>query len=75
MEYIVCIIIGLVIGGIVLGSLLSQLKTVVPKNTASDYIKQGSLHLTQRNDLYLYTKTEQTPRPQQQPPHPPAHPQ
>lgn len=74
MGYIVCIIIGLVVGGIVLGSLLSQLKTVVPNNTASDYIKQGSFNLTQRNDLFLYTKTERQPRPQQQNPNPPAAP-
>ena len=71
---LVCIIIGLIAGGIVLASLLSQLKTVVRNNTASDYIKQGSLHLTQRNDLYLYTKTDRTPRAQQPPQHPPVSP-
>ncbi|MCQ2416885.1 MAG: hypothetical protein MJ071_03625 [Oscillospiraceae bacterium] len=57
-----CIIIGLIVGGITLLILLSQLKTVVPQNQASNYIKKNSLHLTEQKDFFLFKQTEKTPR-------------
>ena len=58
MEFLVPLMIGLVVGLIVLFSLLSQLKSVVQKHEASDYIAPGSLHLTERQDRFVDKHTE-----------------
>ena len=58
MEFFVPLMIGLVVGLVVLFSLLSQLKSVVQKHEASDYITPGSLHLTERQDRFVDKHTE-----------------
>lgn len=68
MDILIPLIIGLVVGLIVLFSLLSQLKSVAQKHTASDYISQHSLKLTVREDRFITKHTElqmvrQTPAP------------
>lgn len=67
---LICIIIGLIVGGITLASLLSQLHSVHNHNEATEYIQKGSLHVTQRNDMFLYKKTERMERSQTPPPPP-----
>ena len=73
MDIMIPLIIGLVVGLIVLFSLLSQLKSVAQKHTASDYITQHSLHLTVRDDRFITKHTErqmirQAPAPGAMPP-------
>lgn len=43
--------------------LRSQLKSVRPVNNAADYMKPGSLNITERRDLFLYRNVTRTPRP------------
>ena len=50
----VALIIAFVISLIVTGIMRGQLKTVHSPSEADNYIKQGSMHLTRKNDLYLY---------------------
>lgn len=50
----VALIIAFVISLIVTGIMRGQLKTMHSQSEADNYIKQGSMHLTRKNDLYLY---------------------
>ncbi|MBR6107794.1 MAG: hypothetical protein IKQ39_07265 [Oscillospiraceae bacterium] len=61
-NLLVPIIAALLAGGIVLGILWSQLKSVHKEDSARNYVKQDSFHLAQQNDRYLYKKTERTAR-------------
>lgn len=56
------ILIGLVVALFVVGGMIRQLKTAVPKREANDYIKQGSLHLRVSRDNFLYRKIEKKRR-------------
>lgn len=55
---------GVLTGFIVAFALRSQLKTVRPQRAAGDYIQSGSLQLTYRSDVYLYSNTVRVPKPQ-----------
>ena len=68
MQYLVPLIIGLVVGGIVLASLLSQLHSVVQKHEASDYVNPGSLHMQIRDDRFIGKQTERHAIQRQTPP-------
>lgn len=48
------LVIGFVISLIVTGVMRGQLKTVQSQSKADDYVKQGSMELTKKNDLFLY---------------------
>ncbi len=67
-DILIALVIGLVIGGITVGSLLGQLKSVVQQHAAADYVNKGSMQLRQKQDLFLNTKTERTPIQRQTPP-------
>ena len=56
----VCLIIGIVIGVIVTFVLKGQLKTVRKQNQANVYVKSGSMHVTVRNDFFLYRNISRT---------------
>lgn len=58
----ISIIIGLAVAAVVVGGMIRQLKTVVPKKEANDYVKQGSLQLRISRDNFLYKKVERTAR-------------
>lgn len=47
-------IFALIVSGIVILVLRSQLRSVAPKRTARGYVKEGSFQLMQANDLFLY---------------------
>ena len=61
-DAFVTIIAALIVGGIVLGILWSQLKSVHKEDSAMNYVKQNSFRLAQQNDRYLYKRTEKTAR-------------
>lgn len=55
--------IGLLVALIVTLIMKGQLRSVRFKHSASDYVRSGSLRLTQSHDLYLYRNVTRTPRP------------
>lgn len=57
------VIIGIIIAFIVVFVMKSQLKTVRFQPAASNYLKEGSLNVTQSRDIYLYSTVTRTPKP------------
>ena len=55
--------IGFILALIVVLIMRSQLKTVHFKEEAGDYIKEGSMQLTEKHDWFLYSNVTRTPRP------------
>ena len=53
-NLILALIIGVVAGVVTVLVLKGQLKTVRQQHQAHVYVKQGSMNLTARNDIYLY---------------------
>ena len=56
------VVIGVVIAFIVVSVMKGQLKSVGMRNEASDYVRSGSLRLTERSDLFLYRRVTKTVR-------------
>lgn len=61
-NLIIALIIGLAVGLIVAFSLKAQLKSVRMQTRAHDYVKENSMCLTGRSDLYLYRTLRRTRR-------------
>lgn len=59
----ICMGVGMLIGLITVGVMASRMKTVRMRDTASDYVRPGSMHLTNSRDLFLYSHVSRTPRP------------
>ena len=59
-NLLTALIIGAVAGVFVITSMISKLKSVHLQASAVDYVKQGSLNVTQRNDIYLYKTVDRT---------------
>lgn len=55
---------GLVVGLIAATVMKSELKSVRAQAAAGAYTKPGSLHITDRNDLYLYNTVTRTRKPE-----------
>jgi hypothetical protein len=60
--------IALLIGGITLGVLLSELHSVAQQYAAAEYMKEGSFQLRQREDLFTHRDVEKREIPRSQPP-------
>ena len=58
-----CIIMGIVMALIVVGSMKGQLRTVRFQPAANSYVKRGSLKITESRDMYLYHIVTRTPKP------------
>ena len=61
----VALVIGLITALIVTGVMKSRLKSVAPQRDATDYVRQGSMKLTNQRDLYLYREIHRTERPKE----------
>ena len=61
----VALVIGLVTALIVTGVMKGQLKSVAPQRDATDYVRQGSMKLTNQRDLFLYRDVHRTERPKE----------
>ncbi|MCM1270801.1 MAG: hypothetical protein NC247_09300 [Ruminococcus flavefaciens] len=61
MNILISLVIAIIIAAIVVGCLISQLKTVRHKAGASDYKKQDSFRLDERRDTFLYKRVTKTP--------------
>lgn len=59
----VSFIIGFGIAKIIVGSMKSQLKTVHAQAAASNYVREGSMNVTESRDLFLYHKTDRIEKP------------
>ena len=55
--------IGLIIALIVVMTMKAKLKSVKNRNEASDYVREGSFHLTSSSDVYLYRTVRRVARP------------
>ncbi len=60
---LISLIVGLVVALIVTGIMRSKLKSVRAQHAASNYVRQGSMHLTQSYDLFLYRTVTRRARP------------
>ncbi len=63
---VAALVIGFVISLIVTGIMRSKLKSVHGQTAAGNYIKNGSMKLTTRNDLFLYRHVTRREKPKQQ---------
>ena len=59
----ICMAVGLLIGGITVGIMASMMKSVRPQNSAGDYVRPGSMVLTNQRDIFLYSHVTRTPKP------------
>ena len=61
-NLLICLIIGIAVGLITVLILKGQLKSVKKQSHANVYVKDNSMHLTTRSDLYLYRNVTKTKR-------------
>ena len=59
----ISIVVGVVLAFIVVGIMKSKLKTVRNQAEANDYLKPGSLDVTERRELFLYHTLTRTAKP------------
>lgn len=57
-NLVIAFVIAFIISLIATGIMKGQLKTVESQSAADDYMKQGSMQLTKKNDLFLYRHVE-----------------
>lgn len=62
----VCMGVGLLIGLISVGVMAAQMKSVKERSGASDYIRPGSMQITNSRDIFLYSHVTRTARPKNQ---------
>lgn len=62
LRIIIAIGLGLLIGWLTLRKHINALTSVAAKQSASDYVKTGSLNLTSTRDVFLYTTRSVVPR-------------
>lgn len=59
----ICMGVGLLIGLITVGIMAARMRSVKLRGSASDYVRPGSMQITNSRDLYLYSHVTRTPRP------------
>ena len=59
----ICMGVGMLIGLIAVAIMASMMKTVRSQSGAADYVRSGSMHLTNQRDIFLYSHVTRTPRP------------
>lgn len=63
MSLLIALVVGLVVALIVTGVLRGQLKSVRSQANATDYVKQGSLEVSESRDFFLYRQVSRRPKP------------
>lgn len=63
MWILISVVVGLVAAYVITKIMKGKLKTVRFQPAASNYVKQGSLNLTNSQDIFLYTHVDRRPRP------------
>ncbi|MDD7176482.1 MAG: TPM domain-containing protein [Lachnospiraceae bacterium] len=62
---IMCMALGAVVALIYILVLRGQLKSVAPNESAIDYMKKGSMHVTNSREFFLYRTVSRTERPKE----------
>lgn len=60
---LICLAVGMVIGLIITNTMASKNYSVYKKETAADYVREGTLMITGRNDMFRNTRVNVTPKP------------
>ena len=65
---IIAVVVGLIVAFLLTSGMRAELKTVQTATQANIYIKEGSFHLSNQQDVLVATNVEKTakPKPQQQ---------
>ena len=63
MNIIIALIIGFVVALIATGIMRGKLKSVRAKYEAADYVRSGSMKVTESREIYLYRHVSRIPRP------------
>ena len=63
----IALVIGLVAASVTILVMRSQMNTAKLQSSAGDYMKQGSFHLRQRSDMFLYSRVTRQARPKNNP--------
>lgn len=63
-RVLICLVIGLAVGGVAAGIMAGMNTSVKPKNSAADYVRSGSMQLRSSRDIYLYHHIARTPKAQ-----------
>ncbi len=63
---LICIVIGAVLGVAVVSGMKAQLKSVRKAKSAANYVRPGSMNLTGKQDLFLYSNVNRVKRNQEQ---------
>lgn len=65
-KYIlIALAVGIVIALLVVTSMKAKLKTVRPAKSAANYVKDGSMHVTERSDIFLFRNVSRRVKPKQ----------
>ena len=56
----ISLVVGVVLSLMVVGTMKSKLKTVRFQAAANNYVKAGSMNLTERRDIFLYNTMTKT---------------
>lgn len=64
-NLIIAVVVGLLIALIVTNTMKGKLKTVHFQTAANNYIKAGSMNVTQSRDLFLYTHVDRQAKPKE----------
>lgn len=59
---LVCIVIGAALGIAVVQGMKAQLKSVRKEKSAANYVRPGSMNLTGKQDLFLYSNVNRVKR-------------
>lgn len=63
MSFIVALVIGIVLALIVTGIMKGKLKSVRAQRAASNYVRQGSMNVTESYEMFLYRTVEKREKP------------
>ncbi len=63
-NFVITFGIGFIISLIVTGGMKRKLKSIRPQSTADIYVKRDSMHITKRNDLFLYRHIDRIKKPE-----------
>ena len=59
-SLVIALVIGFIIALIYTGSLKGQLKSVQAQRAAANYVKNGSMNITNSRDFFLYRRVDRT---------------
>lgn len=64
-SLLIALVAGVIVGFIVVSTMKAKLKTVQPAKSAVNYVKDGSMHLTEQSDFFLYRNITRHAKPKE----------